>query len=460
MATGLPLEKSGEEDGSPVFSLFEKAKQRDPDQKEFLQAFEEVLESLQPLLEREPKYLQVLERMAEPERVIMFRVPWIDDKGKWQVNRGYRVQFNSALGPYKGGLRFHPSVNLSIMKFLAFEQILKNSLTTLPIGGAKGGSDFDPKGKSDNEVMSFCQSFMTELYRHIGAAVDVPAGDIGVGSREIGYLFGQYKRLTKSFEGVLTGKRYNWGGSLIRPEATGYGLVYFAQEVLHDNGLDLKGQRCLISGSGNVSQYCAEKLMELGAIVLTLSDSNGTVFEPEGFNKQQLAALMEIKNEKRGRVKDYLEYSSSCKYFDKLTPWALLDSVDYAFPCATQNEIDEEAARSLLQAGCKGVFEGANMPSTNEAIQVYHEGKMFFAPAKASNAGGVATSALEMSQNSQRLQWSAEEVDHKLKDIMRNIYLACKHAAEKYGRPGNLQLGANIAGFLKVADSMLDQGCV
>jgi len=423
---------------------------------EFLQAVEEIFETLQPVVELHPEYEEaaLFERLVEPERVIMFRVPWIDDNGKVQVNRGYRVQFNSAIGPYKGGLRFHPSVNLSILKFLGFEQIFKNSLTTLPMGGGKGGSDFDPKGKSDREVMAFCQSFMTELEKHIGADTDVPAGDIGVGGREVGYLFGQYKRLRNEFTGVLTGKLVGAGGSLIRTQATGYGLCYFANEVLKDNGLSFDGSRVIVSGSGNVAIYACEKAQSFGANVIAMCDSNGYIYDPEGID---LDAVKEIKEVRRGRIKEYVEthpgatYTEGCKGI-----WTI--PCDIALPCATQNEIDEESAKALVANGLKCICEGANMPSTSEAIAVFHEAGIPFGPAKAANAGGVATSGLEMTQNSERIYWSAEEVDEKLHSIMVSIFDACKSAAEEVGMPGNYQVGANVAGFLKVANAMMWQG--
>jgi len=425
---------------------------------EFHQAVREVVESIMPFIEKNPKYQEykVLERMCEPERVIMFRVPWLDDKGEIRVNRGYRIEMNSAIGPYKGGLRFHPSVNLGILKFLAFEQVFKNSLTTLPMGGGKGGSDFDPKGKSDNEVMKFCQSFMTELFRHIGPETDVPAGDIGVGGREIGYLYGQYKRLRNEFTGVLTGKGLNWGGSLIRPEATGYGCVYFAQEMLKTRGESLKGKICVVSGSGNVAQYTVEKLIELGAKVVTLSDSDGFIHDEKGIDKKELAWVMELKNVRRGRIKECTK-EFNCKYYEKEKPWNV--KCDIAFPSATQNEINGQDAKNLVKNGCMCVAEGANMPSTPDAIEAYQKAGILYAPGKASNAGGVATSGLEMSQNSMRLSWSREEVDKKLHDIMIAIHEQCV----KYGKEGkyiNYVKGANIAGFVKVADAMIDQGLV
>ena len=424
---------------------------------EFLQAVEEVAEAIIPFIEENPKYNKkmLLERMVEPERVLMFRVPWLDDNGDTQVNRGYRVEFNSAIGPYKGGLRFHPSVNLSILKFLGFEQVFKNSLTTLPMGGGKGGSDFNPKGKSDNEVMKFCQSFMTELCRHIGPNTDVPAGDIGVGGREIGYMFGQYKRIRNEFTGVLTGKGMTWGGSLIRPEATGYGNVYFAQNMLEVKGDSFNGKTVAISGSGNVAQYACEKATELGAKVVTLSDSSGYIYDADGIDVDKLAFVMELKNVKRGRIKEYAD-KYGCEFHDG-RPWGV--NCDIALPCATQNELNEEEAKTLVANGCMCVSEGANMPSTPEAIAVFQEAKILFAPGKASNAGGVATSGLEMSQNSLRMNWTREEVDAKLKQIMKDIHTSCV----EYGTEGSYVdyvKGANIAGFVKVADAMLDQGVV
>lgn len=424
---------------------------------EFLQAVEEVAEVIIPFIEANPKYnnKMLLERMVEPERVIIFRVPWIDDNGNVQVNRGYRVEFNSAIGPYKGGLRFHPSVNLSILKFLGFEQVFKNSLTTLPMGGGKGGSDFNPKGKSDNEVMQFCQSFMTELCKHIGPNTDVPAGDIGVGGREIGYMFGQYKRIINEFTGVLTGKGMTWGGSLIRPEATGYGNVYFAQNMLEAKGDSFKGKTVAISGAGNVAQYACEKATELGAKVVTLSDSSGYIYDADGIDADKLAFVMELKNVKRGRIKEYAD-NYGCE-FHVGRPWGV--NCDIALPCATQNELDEEEAKTLVSNGCMLVSEGANMPSTPEAIAVFQEAKILFAPGKASNAGGVATSGFEMSQNSLRMNWTRKEVDSKLKQIMKDIHTSCV----EYGTEGNYVdyvKGANIAGFVKVADAMLDQGVV
>jgi len=427
---------------------------------EFLQAVEEVAEAVIPFMENHPKYKEhkILERIVEPERTIMFRVPWIDDNGQPQVNRGYRVEFNSAIGPYKGGLRFHPSVNLSILKFLGFEQIFKNSLTTLPMGGGKGGADFNPKGKSDNEVMRFCQSFMTELCQHIGANTDVPAGDIGVGGREIGYMFGQYKRIRNEFTGVLTGKGRNWGGSLIRPEATGYGTVYFAHEMLATKNDSFNGKTVAISGSGNVAQYACEKATELGAKVLTMSDSKGFIYDPAGIDAEKLAFIMELKNVKRGRISEYADKYDGVTFHEGQRPWGT--KVDIALPCATQNELNGEEAKTLLANGCICVAEGANMPSTPEAIEAFHTAKILFAPGKASNAGGVATSGLEMSQNSLRLNWSREEVDEKLRGIMVSIHEACVEFGTD--ADGNIDYvkGANIAGFVKVADSMIDQGLV
>jgi glutamate dehydrogenase (NADP+) len=424
----------------------------------FIQAVQEVAEAIIPFMENNPKYnsTRLLERIVEPERTIIFRVPWLDDEGNTQVNRGFRVEFNSAIGPYKGGLRFHPSVNLGILKFLGFEQVFKNSLTTLPMGGGKGGSDFNPKGKSDNEVMRFCQSFMTELSRHIGPNTDVPAGDIGVGGREIGYLFGQYKRLKNEFTGVLTGKGINWGGSLIRPEATGYGTVYFAQNMLATKGDSFEGKTVAISGSGNVAQFACEKATQLGAKVVTLSDSSGYIYDKDGIDAEKLAFIMELKNVKRGRVKEYAEHFN-CEFFEEQRPWEI--QCDIALPCATQNELNGEEAAKLLANGCICVSEGANMPSTPEAIEAFHKAKILFAPGKASNAGGVATSGLEMSQNSIRMNWTREEVDEKLKRIMIDIHESCV----KYGTEGDFVdyvKGANIAGFVKVADAMLDQGVV
>ena len=433
-------------------------KQRNGNEPEFLQAVGEVLDSIRPAIEKHPEFEEaaILERIVEPERVIMFRVPWVDDKGKVQVNRGFRIQMNSAIGPYKGGIRLHPSVNLSILKFLAFEQVFKNSLTTLPMGGGKGGSDFDPKGKSNNEVMRFCQSFITELFRHVGSDTDVPAGDIGTGAREIGYMFGQYKRLRNEFTGVLTGKGLSWGGSLIRPEATGYGCVYFAEEMLKTRGESLKGKICAVSGSGNVAQYTVEKLNQLGAMAVTLSDSNGYIYDPKGIDDKKLAFVMELKNIKRGRIKEYAQ-KYDCKYYEGKRPWDV--KCDIAFPSATQNEIEKKDAETLIKNGCFCVAEGANMPSTPEAIEVYLKSKILYGPGKAANAGGVATSGLEMSQNSMRLSWSRQEVDERLHTIMVDIHESCV----KYGKDGkfiNYVQGANIAGFMKVAQAMLDQGVV
>ncbi|MBK7645416.1 MAG: NADP-specific glutamate dehydrogenase [Planctomycetes bacterium] len=449
-----------------ISSLLSRTKAKNPGEPEFHQAVEEVLLSLAPVLERHPEYerAKILERMIEPERVLLFRVPWTDDQGEVQVNRGFRIEMNSAIGPYKGGLRFHPSVNLGILKFLAFEQVFKNSLTTLPMGGGKGGSDFDPKGKSDAEVMRFCQSFMTELARHIGPNTDVPAGDIGVGGREIGFLFGQYKRLRNEFTGVLTGKGLNWGGSLIRPEATGYGAVYFAAEMLATRKETLAGKTCLVSGSGNVAQYTVEKITQLGGKALTLSDSAGYIHDPAGIDRERLAFVMELKNKKRGRIADYAARFQGSVYTPvqagaKSNPlWS--HKAQCAFPCATQNEINELDAANLVKGGVYAVAEGANMPTTLGGVNVFLDAKILFGPAKAANAGGVAVSGLEMSQNSQRYAWSREEVDAKLHGIMKNIHRAALDAAERFGVPGNYVAGANIAGFLKVADAMLDQGLV
>ena len=440
-----------------IDAFITEVKSKDAHEPEFIQAVQEVAEAIIPFMNENPKYnsSKLLERMVEPERVIMFRVPWLDDEGKVQVNRGFRVEFNSAIGPYKGGLRFHPSVNLGILKFLGFEQVFKNSLTTLPMGGGKGGSDFNPKGKSDNEVMRFCQSFMTELCKHIGPDTDVPAGDIGVGGREIGYMFGQYKRIRNEFTGVLTGKGINWGGSLIRPEATGYGCVYFAQNMLAVKGDSFEGKTVAISGSGNVAQYACEKATELGAKVVTLSDSSGYIYDAAGIDAKKLAFVMELKNVRRGRIKEYAE-KYGCEFHEG-RPWGV--ACDIALPCATQNELNGEEAKTLVDNGCTCVSEGANMPSTPEAIEVFQAAKILFAPGKASNAGGVATSGLEMSQNSLRLNWTREEVDAKLKTIMKDIHKSCV----EYGSEGeyiDYVKGANIAGFVKVADAMLDQGVV
>jgi len=440
-----------------IHDFMKGVKQNNPNETEFIQAVEEVAEAIIPFMEDNPRYnnKMLLERMVEPERVLMFRVPWLDDSGKTQFNRGYRVEFNSAIGPYKGGLRFHPTVNLSILKFLGFEQVFKNSLTTLPMGGGKGGSDFDPKGKSDNEVMKFCQSFMTELSRHIGANTDVPAGDIGVGGREIGFMFGQYKRIRNEFTGVLTGKGINWGGSLIRPEATGYGTVYFAQNMLNVMGDSFNDKTIVISGSGNVAQYACEKATELGAKVVALSDSSGYIYDSDGINSEKLAFVMDLKNVKRARIKEYAD-KYGCE-FHQGRPWSV--NCDIALPCATQNELNEVEAQTLIDNGCMCIAEGANMPSTPEAIEVFQNAKILFAPGKASNAGGVATSGLEMSQNSLRMNWVREEVDSKLQQIMKDIHTSCV----KYGKDGDYidyVKGANIAGFVKVADAMLEQGVV
>ena len=441
-----------------VESFMDKVSLRNPGEKEFLQAVQEVVESIWDFVQQHPHYLhaKILDRMVEPERVIMFRVPWRNDRGDVQVNRGYRIEFNSAIGPYKGGLRFHPSVNLSILKFLGFEQVFKNSLTTLTMGGGKGGSDFDPKGKTDNEVMSFCQSFMSELFRHIGRDTDVPAGDIGVGGREIGFMFGQYKRLRNEFTGTLTGKGLNWGGSLIRPEATGYGCVYFANEMLKVKGESFEGKTVAISGSGNVAQYSVEKVLELGGKVVTLSDSSGSIYDKDGLDSEKLEFVMDLKNVKRGRIKEYAE-KYGADYWEGERPWKA--ECDVALPSATQNEINGNDAEMLVKNGCTCLAEGANMPSDPDAIDVYTKSKIMYGPGKASNAGGVAVSGLEMSQNSMRLNWTREEVDTKLKEIMKNIHESCV----TYGKEGdyiNYIKGANVAGFIKIADSMLDQGVV
>ena len=444
---------------SEIDAFIDSVKAKQAHETEFLQAVTEVAEAIIPFIADKPKYkkAKILERMVEPERTIMFRVPWLDDAGIPQINRGYRVEFNSAIGPYKGGLRFHPSVNLSILKFLGFEQVFKNSLTTLPMGGGKGGSDFNPKGKSDNEVMKFCQSFMSELARHIGPNTDIPAGDIGVGGREIGYMFGQYKRLRNEFTGILTGKGRNWGGSLIRPEATGYGTVYFAAEMLNTKGDSFEGKTVAISGSGNVAQYACEKATQLGAKVITMSDSKGYIVDPAGIDANKLAWIMDLKNNRRGRIKEYAAHFDGASFVEGSRPWN--EKCDVALPCATQNELDQSEAKTLLANGCICVAEGANMPSTPDAIAEFDGAKILFAPGKASNAGGVATSGLEMSQNSLRLSWTAEEVDEKLHAIMRSIHSQCV----EYGTEGDYVdyvKGANIAGFVKVADSMLDQGLV
>lgn len=449
-----------------VKNLMAQVKAKNPSEPEFHQAVYEVASSLALVLERHPEYRKekILERIIEPERVILFRVPWVDDQGEVQVNRGFRIEMNSAIGPYKGGLRFHPSVNLGILKFLAFEQVFKNSLTTLPMGGGKGGSDFDPKGKSDGEVMRFCQSFMSELFRHIGPNTDVPAGDIGVGGREIGYLFGQYKKLRNEFTGVLTGKGLNWGGSLIRPEATGYGAVYFAAEMLSTRNQTLEGKKCLVSGSGNVAQYTIEKILHLGGKPLTISDSNGYIYDEAGINIEKLQFIIELKNMRRGRVKEYADKFKSATYFaidpnqDYNPLWN--HKADCAFPSATQNEINGKDAANLIKNNVYVISEGANMPSTIEAIDQFLEAKILYGPGKAANAGGVATSGLEMSQNSLRLSWSRDEVDQRLHNIMKSIHKTCVDTAAKYGTPGNYVNGANIGGFIKVADAMLDQGIV
>ena len=447
-----------------VKDMMSYVKSRNPSEPEFFQAVEEVVETLEPVIERHPEFrkARIVERIVEPERSIQFRVTWTDDQGEVNVNRGYRVQFNSAIGPYKGGLRFHPSVNLGIIKFLGFEQTFKNSLTTLPMGGGKGGSDFEPKGRSDAEVMRFCQNFMCELFRHVSADTDVPAGDIGVGGREIGFLYGQYKKLVNRFEGVLTGKGIGWGGSLIRPEATGYGLVYFTQEALKTRNQDMKGKRVLVSGSGNVAQYAVEKCNHLGAKVISLSDSNGYIIDEEGINADKLAFVMHLKNVQRGRIKDYVSKYPKAHFqaTDASAPsnplWTT--KCDIALPSATQNEINEFDASALVKGGCMCVAEGANMPTTNPGVKVFLENKILYGPAKAANAGGVATSGLEMTQNSMRLNWSREEVDQKLHSIMVNIHKVVSETSIKYGMPGNYVAGANIAGFLKVANAMLDQG--
>ncbi len=443
-----------------VKEFLQKLEEKNPAQPEFIQAATEVLQSIEPVLERKPHYVEhkILERVTEPERVIMFRIPWIDDKGEVQVNRGYRIEFNSAIGPYKGGLRFHPTVTLGMLKFLAFEQIFKNSLTTLPMGGGKGGSDFNPKGKSDNEVMRFCQSFMSELFRHIGNRTDVPAGDIGVGGREIGYLFGQYKRLVNRFEGTLTGKDPKWGGSLIRPEATGYGTVYFAANMMAVKNLTFEGKRVAVSGSGNVAQYATEKVLDLGGIPVTLSDSSGFIVDNEGIDREKLAWVMGLKNVRRGRIKEYAE-KFNCEFHEGFGLWKS-GKYDVALPSATQNELDGEDAKALLDSGCICVAEGANMPSTPEAVEHFVEKGIFYGPGKAANAGGVAVSGLEMAQNAYFNAWTRQEVDNRLRDIMKSIHDASYEAAERYGTPGNYVNGANIAGFEKIADSMIEQGLV
>jgi glutamate dehydrogenase (NADP+) len=446
--------------------IIQMVKDKDPNEREFHQAVTEVIATIAPVLDQNPEYrrAKILQRLVEPERVILFRVPWVDDQGEIQVNRGFRIEMNSAIGPYKGGLRFHPSVNLGILKFLAFEQVFKNALTTLPMGGGKGGSDFDPKGKSDNEVMRFCQSFMCELFRHIGPNTDVPAGDIGVGAREIGYLFGMYKKLRNEFSGVLTGKSLNWGGSLIRPEATGYGSVYFAAEMLATRGQDLEGKTCLVSGSGNVAQYTIEKLLDLKAKVVTCSDSTGYIFDEAGFNAEKLAYLKLLKNVRRGRIKEYAQKYPAAVYtevdpaLDYNPLWS--HKAQCAFPSATQNEINAKDAQHLIDSGVILVSEGANMPTTIEGIDIFLAHKLLYGPGKAANAGGVSVSGLEMTQNSMRLSWTREEVDNRLKMIMKSIHQTCLDAAERYGAPGNYVVGANISGFVKVVDAMLDQGVV
>ncbi|MBA6156168.1 NADP-specific glutamate dehydrogenase [Tenacibaculum sp. S7007] len=445
---------------SKINAFMDYVKERNSNEPEFLQAVHEVAETVIPFIENNPKYQgkKLLERMVEPERTLMFRVPWVDDNGETQVNRGYRVEFNSAIGPYKGGLRFHPSVNLSILKFLGFEQVFKNSLTTLPMGGGKGGSDFNPKGKSDREVMAFCQAFMSELFRHIGANTDVPAGDIGVGGREIGFMFGQYKKLRNEFVGVLTGKGATWGGSLIRPEATGYGDVYFAENMLKTKGDSFNGKTVVVSGSGNVAQYATEKVTQLGGKVVTMSDSSGYILDEDGIDAEKLAYVMEIKNVRRGRIHEYVEKYPNAKFFKGERPWGT--KCDVALPCATQNELNGEEAKTLLANGCICVAEGANMPSTPEAVEAFLEAKILFAPGKASNAGGVATSGLEMSQNSLRYNWTREEVDGKLHQIMNDIHASCVAYGTQADGFVDYVKGANIAGFVKVADAMLDQGVV
>jgi glutamate dehydrogenase (NADP+) len=449
-----------------IRNLIAEVKAKNPAEPEFHQAVQEVAESLDVVLEKRPEYrtAKILERIIEPERVLMFRVPWQDDQGNFRVNRGFRIQMNSAIGPYKGGLRFHPSVNLGILKFLAFEQVFKNSLTTLPMGGGKGGSDFDPKGKSDNEVMRFCQSFMSELFRHVGADTDVPAGDIGVGGREIGFLFGQYRRLRNEFTGVLTGKGLNWGGSLIRPEATGYGAVYFASEMLGTRGQTIEGKTCLVSGSGNVAQYTVEKILQLGGKVVTLSDSNGYIYDEAGITKEKLAFVLDLKNVRRGRIQEYTGKFKGTVFtpvdpkLDHNPLWT--QKAQCAFPSATQNEISGKDAQNLLRGGVYVVSEGANMPTTLDGVKVFLDAGILYGPGKAANAGGVATSGLEMCQNSMRLSWSREEVDSRLHGIMKSIHKACWETAQRFGTPGNYVNGANIAGFLKVADAMMDQGLV
>jgi glutamate dehydrogenase (NADP+) len=451
---------------SYIKDLIAEVKAKNPAEPEFHQAVEEVAESLSLVFEKHPEYraAKILERIIEPERVITFRVPWVDEQGEVNINKGYRIEMNSAIGPYKGGLRFHPSVNLGILKFLAFEQVFKNSLTTLPMGGGKGGSDFDPKGKSDLKIMRFCQAFMSELFRHIGPNTDVPAGDIGVGGREIGYLFGQYKKLRNEFTGVLTGKGLNWGGSLIRPEATGYGAVYFAAEMLTTKRETLEGKTCLVSGSGNVAQYTVEKLISLGAKVVTLSDSNGYIYDEQGINKDKLEFVMELKNVRRGRIKEYVDIYKNAVYtpIDPKADYNPLwnHKAQCAFPSATQNEINGKDAQNLIKNGVYVVSEGANMPTTLDGVKIFLDKKILYGPGKAANAGGVAVSGLEMTQNSMRLPWNREEVDNRLKMIMKDIHTTCVHMADRFGTPGNYVNGANIGGFLKVADAMMDQGVV
>ena len=450
---------------SLIHEVIAKVKQKDPDQREFHQAVTEVLETLEPTISRHPEFVKsgIYERIVEPERAITFRVPWVDDKGNVHVNRGLRVQFNGAIGPFKGGIRFHPSVNLSIIKFLGFEQVFKNALTTLPMGGGKGGSDFDPKGRSDNEIMRFCQAFMRELYRHIGADIDVPAGDIGVGAREIGYMYGYYKKIRNEHTGVLTGKGLEYGGSLIRPEATGYGATYFAAEMLATRGLDFKGKIVAVSGSGNVAQFAIEKVIQMGGRVITVCDSNATIVDESGIDTEKCCFIMELKNGRRGRIKEYAD-QYKCVCFEEKNVWDVIREqgikIDIALPCATQNELNGEHAAALVKNGCVCVSEGANMPSTPEAVRVFQEHKILFGPGKAANAGGVATSGLEMSQNSLRLSWSREEVDRRLLEIMKNIHVNCLNAAEAYGRKGDYIAGANIAGFVKVAKAMHAFGVV
>ncbi|MGD2156832.1 MAG: NADP-specific glutamate dehydrogenase [Anaerolineales bacterium] len=450
---------------SVIQDVIAKVKEKDPDQPEFHQAVDEVLNTLEPTVDRHPEFVKakIYERIVEPDRVILFRVPWVDDGGDVQVNRGFRVQFNNAIGPYKGGLRFHPSVNLGIIKFLGFEQVFKNSLTTLPMGGGKGGSDFDPKGKSDNEVMNFCYAFMRELYRHVGPDTDVPAGDIGVGGREIGYLYGYYKKIINQHNCVLTGKGLEYGGSLIRPEATGYGAVYFAAEMLSTRGMDITGKVAVVSASGNVAQYTVEKLLDLGGKIITLSDSNGVVVDEEGIDRDKLDYVLELKNIRRGRISEYAE-QYNVPYYPNVSVWDVVREqglkLDLAFPSATENEIDSQNAQALVDNGCICVSEGANMPSTLGAIKIYQENNVLYGPAKAANAGGVATSGLEMTQNSMRLSWTRQEVDEKLHQIMKSIHKACLEAAEAYGKPGDYLMGANIAGFIKVANAMIAYGVV